>query len=117
VELFERDIKTIWKHINNALKEELGRDSVAANFATREINLPLVDEARRRDGAKGYVTDLNIPAQQVIDAYHQLFQVENPFRMSKSDLKTRPVFHHKRDSIEAHLSIEGLKYPAVLGGY
>ena len=71
----------------------------------REINLPLVDEARRRAGIKGYVTDLNVPAQQVIDAYHQLFQVERSFRMSKSDLKARPIFHHKRDAIEAHLTV------------
>lgn len=71
----------------------------------REINLALVEKARRRAGIKGYITDLGIPAQQVIDAYHQLFQVEKSFRMSKSDLKARPVFHHKRDSIEAHLTI------------
>jgi transposase len=73
--------------------------------AKREINEALVAEARRKAGIKGYVTDLNIPAQQVIDAYHALFQVEKSFRMSKSDLRARPVFHHKRDSIEAHLTV------------
>jgi transposase len=71
----------------------------------REINHRLVEEARLKAGIKGYVTDLKIPAQEVIDAYHQLFQVERSFRMSKSDLKARPVFHHTRDCIEAHLTI------------
>jgi hypothetical protein len=71
----------------------------------REINSVLVEEVRRRAGIKGYITDLSAPAQQVIDAYHQLFQVEKSFRMSKSDLKARPIFHHKRDSIDAHLTI------------
>lgn len=71
----------------------------------REINHKLVDEARRKAGIKGYVTDLDIPPLEVIDAYHQLFQVERSFRMSKSDLKARPIFHHQRDSIEAHLTI------------
>jgi len=71
----------------------------------REVNLPLVKEAQRKAGIKGYVTDLDLPAQQVINAYHQLFQVEKSFRMSKSDLKARPIFHHKRDAIEAHLTI------------
>ena len=33
-ELFGRDVKTIGKHINNALREELDRDMVVANFAT-----------------------------------------------------------------------------------
>lgn len=39
-ELFGRDVKTIGKHINNALKEELD-DSVVANFAT---NAPLTEK-------------------------------------------------------------------------
>jgi hypothetical protein len=71
----------------------------------REINVALIEEARRKAGVKGYVTNLRIPAQEVINAYHQLFQVEKSFRMSKSDLKARPVFHHKRDSIDAHLTV------------
>jgi hypothetical protein len=41
----------------------------------------------------------------VIDAYHRLFQIEASFRMSKHDLAARPIYHHKRESIEAHLSI------------
>ena len=44
-------------------------------------------------------------AQFVIGAYHQLFQVEKSFRMAKSDLQARPIYHHLRDSIEAHLTI------------
>ena len=71
----------------------------------REINEELVNEARQKAGIKGYVTDLKIPAQQVIEAYHSLFQVEKAFRMSKNDLKARPIYHQKRESIEAHLTI------------
>jgi transposase len=41
----------------------------------------------------------------VIDAYHRLFQIEKSFRMSKHDLQARPIYHHQRDSIEAHLTI------------
>jgi transposase len=41
----------------------------------------------------------------VISAYHRLFEIEKSFRMSKSDLQARPVYHRKRDSIEAHLTI------------
>ena len=41
----------------------------------------------------------------MIAFYHQLFQVEATFRMAKSDLKARPIFHRKRDLIEAHLTI------------
>ena len=41
----------------------------------------------------------------MIGAYHQLFQIEKTFRMAKSDLQARPIYHRKRDSIEAHLTI------------
>lgn len=42
---------------------------------------------------------------QVISAYHDLWHVEKSFRMAKSDLRARPMFHHQKDSIEAHLTI------------
>ena len=41
----------------------------------------------------------------MIGAYHRLFEIERSFRMAKSDLQARPVYHRRRDSIEAHLTI------------
>ena len=41
----------------------------------------------------------------MIGSYHSLFEIEKSFRMSKADLQARPVYHRKRDSIEAHLTI------------
>ena len=41
----------------------------------------------------------------MISSYHQLFQIEKSFRMAKSDLQARPIYHRTRDSIEAHLTI------------
>jgi hypothetical protein len=64
--------------------------------------------ARRLVGLKGYVTNIPatlMPAAEVIDSYHDLWQVEQSFRMSKTDLRARPMFHHTRDAIEAHLTI------------
>ena len=46
-----------------------------------------------------------MPAGEVIACYHELWQVEASFRMSKTDLRARPMFHHTRDAIEAHLTI------------
>ena len=73
---------------------------------TRSINRDLEAKARALAGLKGYVTNLQAPtAEYVIGAYHQLWQIEKSFRMSKTDLRARPIYHHKRDSIEAHLTI------------
>ena len=57
---------------------------------------------------KGYVTNLpprRADADFVIGAYHRLWQIEQSFRMSKHDLQARPIYHHKRESIEAHLTV------------
>jgi hypothetical protein len=67
-----------------------------------------VDRARQVAGLKGYVT--NIPTSRLdghsaVAAYHELFQVERSFRMAKTDLRARPMFHHQDDSIQAHLTI------------
>ena len=69
------------------------------------MNQKLIDKAYALAGVKGYVTNLDIPDEEVIANYHQLFQVEATFRMAKSDLKARPVFHRNRDAIEAHLTV------------
>ncbi len=59
-------------------------------------------------GLKGYVTNLDaevMAATEVIGKYHDLWHVEKSFRMSKSDLEARPMFHRTREAIEAHLTI------------
>jgi hypothetical protein len=59
-------------------------------------------------GLKGYVTNVEavvMPAAEVMAKYHELWQVERSFRMSKTDLAARPMFHRTRDAIEAHLTI------------
>jgi transposase len=71
----------------------------------KQLNQKLIDKARALAGVKGYVTNLDISDEQIIAYYHQLFQVEATFRMAKSDLKTRPIFHQTREAIEAHLTI------------
>lgn len=57
------------------------------------------------DGLKGYLTNTKLQAQQVMDYYRQLWQVERTFRITKTDLKIRPIYHYKRRRIEAHICI------------
>jgi hypothetical protein len=67
-----------------------------------------LDRARRLVGLKGYVTNIPapvMPAGEVIGSYHDLWRVEQSFRMSKTDLAARPMFVRTRDAIEAHLTI------------
>jgi hypothetical protein len=64
--------------------------------------------ARRVAGLKGYVTNIPVtvmPAPEIIDRYHDLWHVENSFRITKTDLAARPFFARRRDAIDAHLTI------------
>jgi transposase len=74
--------------------------------ASKSVNRDLEAKARGLAGLKGYTTNLTtVTPEFVIDAYHRLWRIDKSFRMSKHDLQARPVYHHKRESIEAHLTI------------
>ena len=74
--------------------------------ATKSVNRELEAKTRALAGWKGYTTNLVGQSPEfVIGAYHQLWRIEKAFRMSKHDLQARPIYHHTRESIEAHLTI------------
>ena len=108
----KRTLKGIDQQIAKAEKAVAGQAAVKRNRfvqltgATKTINRSLEAKARALAGLKGYVTNLEAPtAEYVLGAYHQLWQIEKSFRMSKTDLRARPIYHHKRNSIEAHLTV------------
>jgi transposase len=57
------------------------------------------------DGLKGYVTNTTLTKTKVIGNYQQLWQIEKAFRISKTDLRIRPVYHRIKHRIESHLCI------------
>ena len=113
-----RTLRGIGEQVARAEKAVAGATPVKRNRfvqlfgGTRSVNRALEARARALAGLKGYVTSLQacpdgtpVTAEFVIDAYRRLLGIEKAFRMSKSDLQARPVYHRKRDSIEAHLTI------------
>ena len=57
------------------------------------------------DGLKGYVTNTELTREQVLDHYQQLWLVEKAFRISKTDLRIKPVYHRLKERIEANICI------------
>nr|WP_314902821.1 IS1634 family transposase [Actinomyces naeslundii] len=89
-------------------KRPKGTRFVTVHQGDQVLDEASIARARRLAGLKGYVT--NIPSRlmdagEVVSSYHELWHVEASFRMSKHDLRARPVFHHTRDAIEAHLTV------------
>ena len=57
------------------------------------------------DSLKGYLTNAPISDEEVYQAYHNLWNVERAFRIAKSKIEIRPMFHFTRKQIEAHVCI------------
>lgn len=72
---------------------------------TVSINYDKITEDARWDGLKGYVTNTDLDAREVIRQYHGLWVVERAFRIGKSNLEMRPMFHFTPKRIEAHICI------------
>ncbi|MDH6196187.1 hypothetical protein M2272_002830 [Mycobacterium frederiksbergense] len=77
---------------------------VKTRNGAQELDEASLQRARRLVGLKGYVTNIEaalMPAAEVIANYHDLWRVEQSFRMSRSDLAARPMFARTRDAIES----------------
>jgi len=57
------------------------------------------------DGLKGYITNTKLSKDEVIKQYYNLWNVEKTFRISKSDLEIRPIYHQLKRRIESHICI------------
>lgn len=77
---------------------------------TVEIDESKIEEAARWDGLKGYLTNTALFADEVIENYGQLWQIERAFRISKTDLRIRPMYHRRRRRIEAHVLVAFVAY-------
>jgi transposase len=107
-----RTLRGIDEQVRKAEQAVAGKIAVKRNRfvkltdATKTVNRQLEAKARALAGIKAYVTNITDPTPElVIGAYRRLFQIEKSFRMAKSDLAARPIYHRTRDSIEAHLTI------------
>ena len=72
------------------------------------------EEDARWDGLKGYVTNTTLPKNEVIDNYGYLWYIERAFRMNKSDLAVRPIYHRLVNRIEGHICICFTAYTIML---
>jgi len=73
--------------------------------ATVKIDYDKYNEDAKWNGLKGYLTNTELSKEEVIAQYNQLWHIEKAFRISKTDLRIRPIFHYLRKRIEAHICI------------
>lgn len=104
----EKQIKKAEMIVKNPSKKKKTKFTKAIGEGKFEMNQNLIDKAEKLLGIKGYYTNLTEEQASndlVIEHYHELYKIEQNFRIAKSDLQTRPIFHFKEDPIKLHLLI------------
>jgi transposase len=74
------------------------------------LNAEKIQTDQLWDGLKGYITNTNLANDRIIENYRHLWQIEKAFRITKSDLRVRPVYHRLPHRIEAHICISFVAY-------
>jgi transposase len=75
-----------------------------------QIDYQKFEDDQKWDGLKGYITNTTLTGKEVIENYQNLWLIERAFRISKTDLKIRPIYHRIRERIEAHICISFVSY-------
>ncbi|MDF1518840.1 MAG: IS1634 family transposase, partial [Lutibacter sp.] len=75
-----------------------------------KINKDKIKEDEKWDGLKGYLTNSMLTKDKILYNYKQLWLIEKAFRIAKTDLKIRPVYHYKQRRIEAHICLNFVAY-------
>jgi transposase len=103
---------------NNGYKKYLQLQSNNDDKSTCDLSIVLnedkIKEDEAWDGLKGIVTNnITLSNEELIHQYSNLWQVEESFRITKHDLKIRPIYHWKPNRVKAHLAISFMAYTLV----
>jgi len=111
---YRKQYRELKEHIKKAEEIMAGKRAekrtkyLTAKSKKLEINAGLIKKNELLLGIKGYCTNIpesEISNQEIIDRYGDLWRIEQSFRMTKSDLQTRPIFHRQEQAIQAHVLI------------
>jgi transposase len=104
----EKQIQKAKQIIENPSKIRKTKFTKSNKENNLEINQSLIDKTKKLLGIKGYYTNLKenqATNKLIIEQYNQLYKIEQNFRIAKSDLQTRPIFHFKEEPIKLHILI------------
>lgn len=108
----KKGLKNLEKRIRNGKLTKASINNRGYNKYLKlegEINI-IIDRDKfendaRWDGLKGYLTNAKLSKEEILENYHQLWQIEKAFRVAKTDLRIRPIYHRKQKRIEAHICL------------
>lgn len=75
-----------------------------------EIDYTAFKADNKWNGLKGYVTNCDLSETEIMDNYKHLWTIEKAFRISKTDLRVRPIYHHLERRIKTHICLAFCSY-------
>lgn len=113
----EKGLRKLEKRIRNGKLTKASINNRGYNKYLKlegEINVVIdkskLEQAVKWDGLKGYLTNAKLSKDEVLENYQHLWRIEKAFRVAKTDLKIRPVYHRKQKRIEAHICLTFVAY-------
>lgn len=113
----ERGLKRLEKRINSGKLTKSNINNRGYNKYLKlegEVSIEIDYEKYKKDsewdGLKGYITNSKLSNKKIVENYGNLWHIEKAFRMSKTDLRIRPIYHRLRNRIEAHICISFTAY-------
>lgn len=113
----KKGLKKLEKQINSGKLTKANINNRGYNKYLKlegEINVTIDREKFKEDGKwdglKGYLTNTNLSKNEIIENYNHLWKIEKAFRVSKHELKVRPIYHRLQRRIEAHICIAFAAY-------
>lgn len=113
----ERGIKKLEKQIRTGRLTKAQINSKGYNKflkmqgdVTIAVDKTKITADKKWDGLKGYITNTSLTKEEAIENYGHLWRIEKAFRVSKTDIKIRPVYHYAKRRIEAHICIAFVAY-------
>ena len=108
--IIENSPKKIGKAKQNDPKRFIETINITSNGEVAEethyaINQNIIDEEAKYDGLYAVCTNLEDDVQAIIKVNHKRWEIEESFRIMKSEFNARPVFHSNEDAIKAHFLI------------
>jgi transposase len=103
----DKILKMVGKPVKSGLRGVLKKTFVKINKqeSVLEIDEAKLEEHKRFDGYFGFISNTNLEASEIINQYRGLWQVEQSFRITKHNLKIRPVYHYVDRRIKAHFAL------------
>lgn len=113
----ERGLAKLEKHIKTGKLTKTNLNNRGYNKYLKlegEVSITIDKEKfkadEKWDGLKGYITNATLEKDEVLENYAHLWQIEKAFRITKTDLKIRPIYHRKQKRIEAHICLNFVAY-------